>query len=299
MPSPGRRGSLLVLAAAMLWGTTGTAQALGPSSSNPLAVGAIRMVVGGVALVLLATAKGAVAHWPEWRRGSVMVAGVAMAAYQPLFFAGVLRAGVAVGTMIAIGSAPVLAALLARWIRREPLSRRWAIATVVAVAGLVLLASSGESAGIEASGVILALGAGACYAVYAVAAKGIVGRHPTVPAMALVFGWAAALSIPVLLLADRSWLRELSGVAMTLYLGLVTTTLAYLLFAGGLRVTQVGTAATLTLGEPGTAAALAVLVLGESLSPAAGIGLVLIASALLVLARHQASVPRYPAPGAS
>lgn len=45
-----------VLLAAALFGTTGTAQALGPDSTTPLGVGAARLAVGGP--VLLAAARG-------------------------------------------------------------------------------------------------------------------------------------------------------------------------------------------------------------------------------------------------
>lgn len=41
---------IAVLAAAVLFGTTGTAQALGPESTTPLGVGAARLIVGGTAL---------------------------------------------------------------------------------------------------------------------------------------------------------------------------------------------------------------------------------------------------------
>ena len=43
-----------VLAAALLFGTTGTAQALGPEGTTPLSIGVMRMVIGGTGLALLA-----------------------------------------------------------------------------------------------------------------------------------------------------------------------------------------------------------------------------------------------------
>ncbi|HFQ93738.1 MAG TPA: hypothetical protein ENK32_06995, partial [Anaerolineae bacterium] len=47
-------GQWFVLAAAVLWGTTGTAQAFAPAGAHPLSVGAMRLLVGGVALFTLA-----------------------------------------------------------------------------------------------------------------------------------------------------------------------------------------------------------------------------------------------------
>jgi len=43
-------GAGLVLMAAMLWGTTGTAQAFAPEGAQPEVVGTLRLLIGGVAL---------------------------------------------------------------------------------------------------------------------------------------------------------------------------------------------------------------------------------------------------------
>ena len=48
------RAVLLVLVASMLFGTTGTAQELGPDGLDPLAVGAARVVLAGAVVALTA-----------------------------------------------------------------------------------------------------------------------------------------------------------------------------------------------------------------------------------------------------
>ena len=45
---------LAVLAAALLFGTTGTSQALGPAGTTPLSIGVMRMVIGGTGLAIIA-----------------------------------------------------------------------------------------------------------------------------------------------------------------------------------------------------------------------------------------------------
>ncbi len=109
-PSSRRAGALLVVAAAVLWGTTGTTQALGPDDTTPLTVGTVRILLGGVALLALVLARpggpGQVRALRHRRqRGALLVGAVAVAAYQVAFFAGVDRAGVALGTVVGIGSA--------------------------------------------------------------------------------------------------------------------------------------------------------------------------------------------------
>ena len=70
---------------------------------------------------------------------------------------------------------------------------------------------------------------------------------------------------------------------LALYLGLVPTALAYVLFARGLQKLPAASVATLTLAEPLTAATLGVAVLGERPGPVAGLGALLVLSGLLVL----------------
>ncbi|PAD19660.1 EamA family transporter, partial [Terribacillus saccharophilus] len=57
---------LFVLFAAILWGTTGTAQAFAPAAAHPIAIGAARLAVGGVFLLLVTLLLGKlnVKDWP-------------------------------------------------------------------------------------------------------------------------------------------------------------------------------------------------------------------------------------------
>ena len=138
---------LQVLAAATLFGTTGTAQALGPSGTTPLGVGAARLVVGGAALVLVLPWVGgsrrAAGRLVLTRWG--LLAGVMTAFYQVCFFAGVARAGVALGTLVTIGSGPVFTGLLSWVLLRERPGRAFVLATLLALAGLGLSPSTAPS----------------------------------------------------------------------------------------------------------------------------------------------------------
>jgi drug/metabolite transporter, DME family len=99
-----------ILLAALCFGTTGTAQALGPEGLTPAGVGAARILVGGALLVAVALAGRAPLR--RLAPGPLLVAAAAVAAYQLCFFAAVADTGVAVGTIVAIGSAPVSAGAL-------------------------------------------------------------------------------------------------------------------------------------------------------------------------------------------
>ena len=220
-------------------------------------------------------------------RGLVAVGSLGVVAYQPLFFAGTAANGVAVGTVVALGSAPLVTGVLGWVLTRAVPGRRWLLATGVAVVGLALLAGAAGSAGAGTSpaGLLASLGAGTSYAVFALVTKALLDRGWT-PATSTgaVFGGAAALSLPVLLATDRTWLDGPAPWTAVLWLGAVTTALAYALFARGLRHLPAATVATLTLAEPLTATLLGLVVLHEHLDPAQVVALLLLAGALTVLA---------------
>jgi drug/metabolite transporter, DME family len=90
--------------------------------------------------------------------------------------------------------------------------------------------------------------------------------------------------LPVLLGYGPGWLFTESGAVGSLYLGLITTGVGYVLYGRGLRTTPVAAATTLTLAEPAVAAVLGLFVLGEHLGATALGGLALLVVSLLILA---------------
>lgn len=295
-----RAAPLLVVAAAALWGTTGTAQASG-HVHEPVVVGAARLAVGAGALVLIALVTGGLAVLLSCLRKPLLgwsaLAAVATAVYQTAFFSAVASTGVATGTVVALGTAPVATGLCGRLLFAERLTGRWAGATVLAVTGCAVLVTAGGSstATADPGGVALAVLAGACYGLYTSSAKALLDRGvPVVPAMAVTLGLGAVLLTPVLLSgADR--LSGSRSLLMVGWLGLVTTAGAYLLFARGLRRLPASTVGTLSLTEPLTAATPGLLVLGEQPAPAAALGAAaLLAGLVLAALRPDANSPVHP-----
>jgi DME family drug/metabolite transporter len=301
--------ALAVLAAALLFGTTGTSQALGPDGTTPLSIGVMRMVIGGTGLALIAftlAARHARRHSgaPRPRLSArplslMVLTGACLALYQPLFFLGTERNGVAVGTVVALGSAPILAGLLEWALTRRMPSLVWMGATALATLGVVLLGTGGEaggSGGTDALGLLGSIGAGASFAVIANAQRRLLddGWDPftVVGAMGASSAVLCAFAVPFV---DLTWLGTPSGLTMALWLGIGTIAIAYVLFTWGLSGLTAATAATLTLGEPLTAAILGIVVLGERLSPLAIAGLVVLAAGLALLA-WASRAPRDPEP---
>lgn len=287
-------GSWFILGAAFLWGTTGTAQAFAPEGAQPMTVGAIRLALGAVALWFLAAHRGelrVLRQWRSWPLATTLLAAAGVAAYQLFFFAAVARTGVAIGTIVGIGSTPIAAGILVLIVHHEWPGRRWTAATILAIAGCALLILASESIRTDLVGIFLAVAAGASYALYTMLSKDLLDDHPAGAVLTVTFTLGVILLLPVLFVGDLSWLLEPRGMVVALHLGIVTVGFAYLLFAIGLAAVPVATAATLTLAEPLTAGLLGVFVLGETLTTTAMIGIVLLLSGLLVLALQKNQPP--------
>jgi len=282
----------LVVASAVLWGTTGTSRALVGVPVSALTVGLLRLVVGGVALAALAPIGRRVDRRAlRQGRAPLVLAAVSVAAYQPLFFTAVGTLGVAVGTIVAIGSAPLAAGVIAALVERRAPGRAWSVGTALALVGGVLLLVPDGGVRLSVVGVAAAVGAGASYALYASGSQRLLdaGVAPGV-AMAAVFAGGALLLTPALALPGvidevRAVLGQGRGIALVAWLGLATVALSYRLFARGLGRVRIETVATLSLAEPLTAALLGVALLGETLTRAGALGALAVLAGLVVTAR--------------
>ncbi|MEP6659475.1 MAG: EamA family transporter [Acidimicrobiales bacterium] len=289
--------TLYVLAAAVLFGTTGTAQALGPDNVDPVTVGAVRIAVGATVLLAVARRRNGAGWWRALPRWPLLIGGLAVASYQACFFAAVERTGVAVGTVVALGSAPAFTGALTVFLLRERPVPVWCLATVLAVAGASLIALGGGDASVDAAGVVLALGAGGSYAGYTLASKALLTAGvDSDAAMAAIFSVGALALVPTYVVRSLAWLPTGRGVGLAAFLGVVPTAIAYQLFARGLRRLPGSTVTTLTLAEPATAVVLGALVLGERPGARAVVGMALVGSGLVLLAGRRPRAGR-PAHG--
>lgn len=276
----------LVLAGAMLFGTAGVAQGLADVSASPIAVGAVRLSVGALALTAYVVLTGTPLSrlLRMWRAKATILAAFGAAAYQPFFFAGISLAGVPLGTLVAVGSAPILTGLIAWLVLRERPTRSWLLATVICVAGLAMLTGAGGG-GQVLLGMLLSLGAGVSIACYTVAAKQLLLRGvPTLHVLASTFLLGACVLLPIAAALGLRWLGTGNGILLALWLGLATMGVANFLYTKGLGGLPAPTAATLGLGDPLTATLLGWLVLGQALAVLGWLGLGVLFTGLILQA---------------
>ena len=300
-----RTGFLLVVLAAMCWGTSGISGAIVAERTNlgPLDIAWHRMAIGAVALLTgyLLTRRRRPAPARPLARGTavrLVLIGAGLAAYQLAYFAAVATAGVSIATLVALGLAPLLIAVGAALLGHGRPDRATVVALVVALTGLVLLV--GISAGADTGttvvlGALMAVGSALGYAVVTLAGSGVPAG---VPVTLAGFAGGAVLLTPVALIVGLRFTTEPVALAVLLYLGLVPSALAYTMFFTGLRSVPGAVASIVTLLEPLTATALATAFLGERLAPGALAGglLVLAAVAGLYLRRMGDSNSRGVAP---
>lgn len=271
-----------VLNAAILWGTTGTAQDFAPQAAHPIAIGAARLAVGGVFLTGIVLVKGKF-NFQNWPIKLTLIASLCMALFQPLFFSAVSITGVAIGTVVAIGSAPLFSGL-AEWVyvKIRPF-KIWWCSTSLAIVGCLLLFVHKDSVSVDPVGILMALGAGFSFACYTLVSRSLVKNHSSLSVVAVVFTLSAILLSPFLFMFDMTWLLSFQGMGVSLHLGITATGIAYLFFAKGLVHISSSTAVTLSLAEPLTAALLGVFVLGEYLTITSWFGILLLMMGIGIL----------------
>ena len=280
-------GVVLVLLASVLWGTTGTAHSFAPAGMPPFWVGALRLVMAGAFFVILGrllkdsvATRNASLSWPR-----MLVCALCMVTYNMSFFAGLQTTGVGLGTAVAIGSSPVWAGLLQAVIQRCMPNALWWLGTAIGVVGgFVMTQGKGAEMSAPITGLLLCLLAGFAYGAYAVISQPLILKSGVTRVNAWVFFTAALVSLPIAALLGGIPQTNAQGWAVVVYLGVVATGVAYLLFSIGLRTVSAATSVALSKFEPITAFVLSILVVGERPNWLAllGLGLVLFGLWLVV-----------------
>jgi len=281
-------GVAAVLFASIVWGTTGTAATFAPDVGSA-AIGSAAMGIGGLLQALRAGGSIARSFRLLMRFRALLLIGGASVAVYPLAFYGSMRlAGVAIGTVVTIGSAPLFSALIELAFDRTPLTRRWMAGALVGVAGIVLLASAKgmpggpvDGEGVVA-GILCGIVGGLTYALYSWVARRLMLRGvPSPAAMGATFGIGGLLLMPVLAATGGPFLASWTNLAVGAYMAVIPMFMGYVAFGFALARISASMAITITLVEPVVAAVLAVAIVGERMQPSGWLGAVLVICCLV------------------
>ena len=283
-------GTLAILFASILWGTTGTAASFAPDLS-PLAIGAFSMGVGGLMQAGLAYRKILLAFDKLLQNKKLLaVSALALAIYPLAFYSSMKLSGVAIGTVVSIATAPFFSALLECLIsKKNNINKRWLTSFAIGVVGIGLLVFSESSSTNESGdalkllGIALGLVAGLCYAIYSWATKALIDKGiKSQAAMGSIFGLGAMLLLPTLWFTGENLFSSQINVLVISYLTLIPQCVGYIAFSFGLRHVTASSANLLTLFEPVVAEVLAVCVVGELIPFIGWLGMFLIVLCLLI-----------------
>ena len=283
----------MVMFASVLWGTGDVIAKFvyQVSAANSISIAFLRMALSvpplfAICWLALRQRMFRLSRRQVW---PMLVAGALVALYQVAYYAAIPLVGVAIATLIALCSAPVIVAVLSTLIARERPQAVVLMALACAIAGTLLLVqvqpSTTQSQTNTLGGALLALLSGLLYAINVLVGRKLGGNNSTHPLQTVTFGFAfGAVILGVIGLASGLVINfPARGWVGLLYLGVISTAVAYALFYAGMRSTASTKASIATLLEPLTATLIAWQVFDEPLSSRVVLGGGLLVAAMLLL----------------
>lgn len=259
------RAIAMLVAVMAIWGGSIPVSKLGVTQFPPLTLALLRFAIAAALLWPLWRVRGAVAT-VAWRDAFVLgLLGVAL--YYVGFYEG-LRLTTATRAAVLQAAVPAVTAVLARVISGERQSRAVIAGIVLSIVGVLVVIGGGVRAHVPASallGDLLVLASVFAWSLYTVVAK----RHASVDAIELTTKTAIAGAFLLLPAAAIEWLAGLraaptpGGWAALLYLGVVSSALAYAWYGRALRALGAAQVANYINLLPVVAVAAAAVLLGE------------------------------------
>jgi DME family drug/metabolite transporter len=196
--------------------------------------------------------------------------------------------GAALPTIISICCAPVIVAVVSALRGWERLTARVAAALLLALGGVGLIAIPAGGWLLPANyaaGITWSLASAVLHAVVVLGNARMPARIPAVTASAWSMTAAALCMLPIAAVQALAWPASAADWLGMAYTGVVTTSVAYLLFAWGARRLGPTAAGVCTLVEPLVATLLAAWVFAQPLVPQQWLGALLLAAAMVLLTR--------------
>ena len=207
-----QRGLILVVLAGVAWGTSGVATKgiYGLVDISPVTVAAFRLALGAPFLLvaLRMTSGGLGVPVARGDTGLLLAVGAALGISQACYFGAIAQVGVAVATLVTICTAPVLVGLFGALLLRERLTPAMLAALACALLGTALLVgiqpgdagTQGEQA---VRGVLLALGAAVCFAVFILGSRLLAHRYHPLQSITIAVAIGGGAAAPRVRSHDR------------------------------------------------------------------------------------------------
>jgi drug/metabolite transporter (DMT)-like permease len=288
-----RSTDAILIGANLVYATSYVATRLTLDDVPPATLAFIRCALGGLLLLPLAlrTPRGArLTSADHWRIAGMGALGFAAAF--ALGHWGLMRSTAANAALLIIVE-PLAIMALSPLMLGERLRAREAAGGALALAGTVLVVLDGIP-GLTARlaphwrGDLLLVTAGLGYAAYSLLGREVLRRHPSTPVTALSIAWGGAALVPLAVWewgngARPAWTGP--AVLGALYLAVIITALAYLVWNWALERVPAPRAAVFLTVQPITGAVLGVVLLGDAFTVFTAAGGALIVTGLVLTAR--------------
>lgn len=234
---------------------------------GPAGVALLRVVI--TALVLLVVARPSLRGRTRHDIALVGLYGVFLAGMNWSFYEALHRLPLGVAVTIEF-TGPLAVAFAGS---RRPRDVLW---VVLAAAGVVLLAFRGDDSGVSTAGVVLALVAASCWAVYILLAKRVGSRYGALDALALGMVFGTVLVLPAGIVEGGSRLGHPGVIAACAGVAVLSSLVPYTLELVALRRLATHVFGLLMSLEPAVAAVAGIVVLGQSITLTLGVALALV-----------------------
>lgn len=273
-----RRGDLLALSSAVLFGVSGTVAADAFDSFTPMQIAQFRSTVAAIVLGALAYRRRQTST--GGRLPALMLLGGFLAAVTICFYWAIERLGVGPGVTIQF-LAPILVLCWMRFVqhRRVPASA-WT-AAAVAIAGTALITRAWDAATLDLVGVAAAFGAAVSFAGYLVTGEYLGRRVSGLAVGAYGFAFSALVLLIVAPIVIPS--GDVAEWSQLWWIAIGGTALPFMMSLTALRVADPGRVGVLQALEPAVGAGSAWIVLGQALSAVQVAGAIAVVAAVAVI----------------
>ncbi len=208
------------------------------------------------------------------------------------FFATIDRSSLSIAVVL-LYTGPTFVTVLSYFIFKEPLTKRKISALVSTIIGCALVTGAfpGGEWAIPLNSLFIGLASGFFFGLYSIFGKAASRRYSSLTISTYTFIFAGVAVVPFSGLSQKLDLLFNAGVWLnTLGLSLVSTVLAYFLYTLGLSWVESSRASILATLEPVVATLIGLLVFGDMLTIWQGLGVILVVSAVILVAEHSKKV---------
>jgi len=280
-------GVFLIAVSAISFGTMAIfARIAYDAGSDPITVLFLRFTIAGIFMLVIMVAKGM-----AYPRGRTLVTLAFMGAlgYMGLSFAFFTALTMAPAGLVAIllYLYPAFVTLLAAIFLKKPVTLLKFVALSLTFGGTLLIIGLDSVSG-QNLGIVLAITAAVLYSVYIVVGSKVISNAGAFQASTVVIISAGVAFSGIVAVKGVKFPGTALGWVSVLAIALVSTALAIVAFFAGLKRIDPANASMISTLEPVVTVALAVMVLGETLTLQKILGGVMILAGVLILTRGEA-----------